>query len=75
MYILIKTILTTENGSTVLHNFFLLYMSIFNELVIENDPIKKINTINTKNNNIVHEISQIPNFNGDYSDILIHTYN
>ena len=50
-------------------------MSIFNELVIENDPIKKINTINTKNNNIVHEISQIPNFNGDYSDILIHTYN
>ena len=23
-------------------------MSIFNELVIENDPIKKINTINTK---------------------------
>ena len=38
----------TENRSTVLHNFFLLYMSIFNELVIENDPIKKSNTINTK---------------------------
>ena len=27
--------------STVLHNFFLLDMSVFNELVIKNDPVKK----------------------------------
>ena len=39
--VLIKTILTTENRSTVLHNVFLLVMSIFNEIVIKNDPVKK----------------------------------
>ena len=33
--------LTTENMSTVLHNLFLLDISIFNDLVIKNDPAKK----------------------------------
>ena len=41
MYILSKTTLTTEKTSTVLHNPFLLDMSIFNELVINNDPGKE----------------------------------
>ena len=41
LYILNKITLTSENGSTVLHNLFLLDMSIFNELVIKNDPVKK----------------------------------
>ena len=40
-YILNKIILTAENMSTVLHNLFLLDMSIFNDLVITNDPVKK----------------------------------
>ena len=38
---MIKTTLTTENRSTVLYNLFLLDMSIFNELVNKNDPVKK----------------------------------
>ena len=37
--------------------------------------LKKATLLTLKNNNIVYEISQIPNFNGDYSDIPIHTYN
>ena len=41
MYILNKITLTTENNSTVLHNLFLLDMSIFNALVIKNNPVKK----------------------------------
>ena len=41
MYILNKITLTTENRSTVLHNLFLLDTSIFNDLVIKNDPVKK----------------------------------
>ena len=36
-----KTTLTTEKTSTVLHNLFLLDMSIFNELAIKNDPVKE----------------------------------
>ena len=38
---MIKTTLTTRKRSTVLHNFFLLDMSMFNELVIKSDPVKK----------------------------------
>lgn len=41
MYILNKKSLTAENGSTVLHNLFLLNMSVFNELVIKKFPVKK----------------------------------
>ena len=41
MYILNKIALTAENSFTVPHNFFLLDMSIFNELVIKKDPVKK----------------------------------
>ena len=41
LYILNKITLTTENRSTVLHNLFLLDMSIFNELVIKNYLVKK----------------------------------
>ena len=37
--------LTTENMSTVLHNLFLLDISIFNDLVIKNDPIKKAKSL------------------------------
>ena len=33
--------LTTENMSTVLHNLFLLDISIFNDLVIKNDPVNQ----------------------------------
>ena len=33
--------LTTKNRSTVLHNLFLVDMSIFNELVIKSYPVKK----------------------------------
>ena len=40
--ILKKITLTTENRSSVLHNLFLLDMSIFNGLVIKNDPAKKV---------------------------------
>ena len=36
-----KITLTTENRSTVLHTVFLLDMSIFNDLVIKNDPLKE----------------------------------
>ena len=36
-----KINLTTENRSIVLHNLFLLDMSLFNELVIKNDIVKK----------------------------------
>ena len=42
-YIFNKITLTTENSSTVLHNLFLLDMSMFNDLVIKNDPVKKQN--------------------------------
>ena len=42
LYILNKITLTTENRSAVLHNNFLLDMSIFNELVIKNHPVKKV---------------------------------
>ena len=38
---MIETILTTERRSTVLYNILLLDMSIFNDLVIKNDPVKK----------------------------------
>ena len=41
LYILNKITLTTQNTSTVLHNLFLLDMSIFNELVNKDDPVKK----------------------------------
>ena len=41
LYILNKITLTTENTSTVLHNLFLLDMSIFNDLVIKSYPVKK----------------------------------
>ena len=41
LYILNKIILTAENMSTVLHNLFLLDMTIFNDLVIKNYPVKK----------------------------------
>ena len=41
MCILNKATLTTENRSTVLYNFFLLDMFMFNELVIKNDPVEK----------------------------------
>ena len=41
LYILNKITLTTENRSTVQHNLFLLDMSIFNDSVIKNDPVKK----------------------------------
>ena len=41
LYILNRITLTTENRSTVLHNLFLLDMSVFNDLVIKNDPVKK----------------------------------
>ena len=41
LYILNKIILTAENMSTVLHNLFLLDMSIFNDLVTKNYPVKK----------------------------------
>ena len=41
LYILNNKTLTTENRSTVLHNFFLLDMSIFNELINKSDPVKK----------------------------------
>ena len=41
LYILNKITLTTENTSTVLHNLFLLDMSIFNDLVIKNYSVKK----------------------------------
>ena len=40
LYILNKTTLTTETTSTVLHNLFLLDMSIFSDLLIKNDPAK-----------------------------------
>ena len=33
--------LATENRSTVLHNLFLVDMSIFSEFIIKNDPVKK----------------------------------
>ena len=33
--------LTTKNRSTVLNNLFLLDMSVFNDLVIKKDPVKK----------------------------------
>ena len=33
--------LTTENSSSVLYNLFLLDMSICNNLVIKNNPVKK----------------------------------
>ena len=36
-----KITLTTENRFTVLHNLFLLDMSMFNDLVIKNSPVKK----------------------------------
>ena len=39
--VLNKTTLITENRSKVLHNFFLQDISIFNELVTENDLVKK----------------------------------
>ena len=39
--VLNKTTLTAENRSKVLHNFFLQDISIFNELVTENDLVKK----------------------------------
>ena len=41
LHILNKITLTTENRSTVQHNLFLLDMSILNDSVIKNDPIKK----------------------------------
>ena len=41
LYIFNKITLTKENTSTVLHNLFLLDMTIFNELVIKNDLVKK----------------------------------
>ena len=41
LYILNKITLITENRSTVLHNLFRLDMSIFNDLVIKNDLVKK----------------------------------
>ena len=41
LYILNKITLTTEIRSTVLHNLFLLDVSVFNVLVIKNDPVKK----------------------------------
>ena len=41
LYILNKTNLTTKNRSSVLHNLFLPDISIFNDLVIKNDPVKK----------------------------------
>ena len=40
-YVLNKITLTTENMSTVLHILFLVDMSIFNDLVIKDDPAKK----------------------------------
>ena len=40
-FILNKITLATENRSKVLHNLFLLDMSIFNDLVIKKDPVKK----------------------------------
>ena len=40
-YIINKITLTTEKKSTGLHNLILLDMSIFSELVIENDSVKK----------------------------------
>ena len=36
-----KISLTTENRFTVLHNLFLLDMSISNDLVIKGDPVQK----------------------------------
>ena len=44
-YILSKITLTTANRSKVLHNFLLLDMSVFNEIVIKNVPVKKSITI------------------------------
>ena len=42
MYILYVTKQLTESRTrVVLHNLFLLDMSILNELVIKNDPVKK----------------------------------
>ena len=41
VYILNKITITIDNRSTLLHNLFLLDMSIFNELVIKSDPVKK----------------------------------
>ena len=38
---MIKTALARENRSTVLHDLFIPDMSMFNELVIKNDPVKK----------------------------------
>ena len=40
LYILNKITLTTGNRSKVLHNLFLLDMSIFNDFVIKNDPVE-----------------------------------
>ena len=41
LYILNEITLTTEIRSTVLHDLFLLDMSVINVLVIKNDPVKK----------------------------------
>ena len=41
LYVLNEITLTTEIRSTVLHNLFLLDVSVFNVLVIKNDPVKK----------------------------------
>ena len=41
LYILNKRTLTTENRSTVVDNVFLLDVSMFNDLVIKNNPAKK----------------------------------
>ena len=41
LYILNKITVPTENTFTVLHNLFLLDMSIFNDLVIKVDTVKK----------------------------------
>ena len=40
LYILNKITVTTENRSTVLHNLFLLDMSIFDDFITKNDPVK-----------------------------------
>ena len=37
-----KITLTTENRSAVLQNLLFLDMSVFNELITENDPVKKV---------------------------------
>ena len=39
LYILNEITLTTENKSTVLHNLFLLDLSILSDLAIKNDPV------------------------------------